>query len=78
MGDVQDPEGRSRVGGAHTGGNNPYPGGTIETNEPLPNDGRSSGVNENESTRERTESVERMLQDTASEGEAEVGKDGSS
>ena len=31
MGDVQDPQ--ARVGGAHTGGNNPYPGGKIETGD---------------------------------------------
>lgn len=75
--DVQKPQ--AGVGGAHTGGTNPYPGGTIDpaAGDVMPAEGRSSGVNENESTRDRTESVERMLENTASEGEAEVGKDGS-
>jgi len=74
MGEVQDPQ--ARIGGAHTGGPNPYPGGTTDTGDVdlPPYEGRSTGPGDSESTRERTDSVERMLQDTASEGEAEVGK----
>jgi len=74
MGDVQEPQ--ARVGGAHTGGPNPYPGGTIDTGDALvpPYDGRSTGPDDTESTRAKTDSVERQLAETASEGEAEVGQ----
>jgi len=74
MGDVQDPQ--ARVGGAYTGGTNPYPGGTIDTGDALvpPYEGRSTGPDDTESTRAKTDSVERQLEDTASEGEAEVGQ----
>lgn len=74
MGDVQKPQGG--IGGDFREGVNPHPGGTIDTGDtPIPPyEGRSSGTDENESTRERTASVERMLENTASKGEAEIGK----
>ncbi len=73
MGDVQDPQ--ARVGGAHTGGNNPYPGGKIETDPVPPYEGRSTGPDSTESTRAKTDSIERQLDDTVSKGaDAEAGK----
>ena len=72
MGDVQDPQ--ARVGGAHTGGTNPYPGGKIDTEPTPPYEGRSKGPDDTESTRAKTDSIERQLDDTVSKGEAEVGQ----
>ena len=74
MGDIQDPQAGTGVGGAHTGGNNPYPGGKIETENAPPYAGRSTGPDDTESTRAKTDSVERQLADTASKGEAEIGQ----
>ncbi|HVF13425.1 MAG TPA: hypothetical protein VM942_02430 [Acidimicrobiales bacterium] len=73
MGDIQEPQ--ARVGGAHTGGTNPYPGGTTDTGDVdlPPYEGRSSG-GDAESKSERAESVERMLEDTVSEGDDEIGR----
>lgn len=75
MGDVQEPQ--ARVGGAHTGGTNPYPGGTIDTGDDhAPYSDRSKGGDESESSQALTESIDRQLDSTASKGEAEVGKVG--
>ena len=62
MGDAQHPQ--AGTGGAYTGGNNPYPGGKIETENAPPYEGRSTGPDDTESTRARTDSVERQLADT--------------
>jgi len=75
--DVQEPQ--ARVGGAYTGGTNPYPGGTIDTGDvdTPPYDNRSKGGDSSESSQALTDSIERQLDETASEGEAEVGQDSS-
>ncbi len=62
MGDVQEPQ--AGVGGAYTAGNNPRPGGKIETDPTPPYEGRSKGPDTSESTRAKTESVERQLEGT--------------
>ncbi len=74
MGEVQDPQ--ARYGGAHTGGTNPYPGGKTDTGDVdlPPYEGRSEGPGDTESTRAKTDSIERQLDDTVSKGEAEVGQ----
>jgi len=72
MGEVQDPQ--ARTGGAYTGGTNPYPGGKIETENAPPYEGRTKSPDDTESTRAKTDSIERQLDDTASKGEAEVGQ----
>jgi hypothetical protein len=62
----RDPTGVNRpetTGGANEGGF-PSPGGETETNDINPQsheEGRTTGPNTNESTKERTESVERQL-----------------
>ncbi len=73
MGDVQDPQGR--IGGDYREGTNPYPGGKVDTGDVdlPPYEGRSTGPGDTESTRAKTDSIERQLDDTVSKGEAEVG-----
>ena len=62
----RDPTGVNRpetTGGANEGGF-PSPGGKTEVDDINPQshaEGRTEGPNENESTKERTESVERQL-----------------
>ena len=62
----RDPTGVNRpetTGGANEGGF-PSPGGKTEDRHghaPEPEDGRTTGPDTNESTKERTESVERQL-----------------
>lgn len=62
----RDPTGVNRpetTGGASAGGF-PSPGGQTETNDVTPlshDEGRTEGPDTNESTKERTESVERQL-----------------
>jgi hypothetical protein len=72
MGDIQDPQ--AKYGGAHTGGNNPYPGGKIETDPTPPYEGRTKSPDDTESTRAKTDSIERQLDQTVSKGEAEIGQ----
>jgi hypothetical protein len=62
MGEVQKPQ--AGVGGAYQQGNNPRPGGEVDTPNAPPYEGRSSGPNDTESTRAKTDSVERQLEDT--------------
>ena len=66
MGDVQDPQ--AKYGGAHTGGNNPYPGGKIETENAPPYEGRTTSPDDTESTRAKTDSVERQLEEHGQQG----------
>jgi hypothetical protein len=73
--ETQDPQ--ARVGHLYSEGPNPYPGGQVDTGDtPLPpyDSIRSKGPNTSETTRARTEGVERMLENTVSQGEAEIGQ----
>lgn len=66
---------QARTGGAYQQGPNPYPGGEIDHGEaPVPPyEGRSKSPDDTESTRAKTESVERQMAETASEGDRERG-----
>jgi hypothetical protein len=70
----QDPQGR--IGHLYSEGPNPYPGGMVDTGDtPLPPyEGRSTGPDSTETTRAKTETVERQLQNTVSQGEKEIGQ----
>ena len=72
MGDVQEPQ--AGTGGAYTAGGNPRPGGKIETEPTPPYEGRTKSPDDTESTRAKTDSIERQLDETVSKGEAEVGQ----
>ncbi|MEA2931419.1 MAG: hypothetical protein QOI56_204 [Actinomycetota bacterium] len=74
MGEVQEPQGR--VGGDYREGTNPYPGGTVDTGDtPVPPyEGRSTGPDDTESTRAKTDSIERQLDETVSKGDSEQGQ----
>jgi hypothetical protein len=74
MGEVQEPQGR--VGGDYREGPNPYPGGTVDTGDtPVPPyEGRSTGPDDTESTRAKTDSIERQLDETVSKGDSEQGQ----
>ncbi len=74
MGDVQEPQ--AGVGRAQTVGNNPHPGGKTDTGDVdlPPYEGRATSPDDTESTRAKTDSIERQLDETVSKGEAEVGQ----
>ncbi|HEX7277564.1 MAG TPA: hypothetical protein VF244_09350 [Acidimicrobiales bacterium] len=73
MGDVQEPQ--AGVGGAYTAGNNPRPGGKIDTGEQTPpNEGRTKRADQTESQTAQGDSVERQMTDTVSRGDAEIGQ----
>lgn len=65
-----------QVGGNYGHGPQNSPGGNVDTGDsPIPPyEGRSTGPDTSESTRAKTETVERQLSETKSEGEAEIGK----
>ena len=65
-----------KVGGNYGHGPTNTPGGNVDTGEsPVPPyEGRSTGPEFSESTRAKTETVERQLDETKSEGDAEIGK----
>lgn len=65
-----------KVGGNYGHGPTNTPGVAADTGDtPLPPyEGRSTGPDFSESTKAKTESVERQLEETKSEGDAEIGK----
>jgi hypothetical protein len=65
-----------KVGGNYGHGPTNTPGAGVDTGEsPVPPyEGRSTGPEFSESTRAKTETVERQLDETKSEGDAEIGK----
>jgi hypothetical protein len=65
-----------QVGGNYGHGPQNSPGGNVDTGESLvpPYEGRTTSPDDTESTRAKTETVERQLSETKSEGDAEIGK----
>ena len=65
-----------QVGGNYGHGPQNSPGGNVDTGESLvpPYEGRTKSPDDTESTRAKTETVERQLSETKSEGDAEIGK----
>ncbi|MEA2843968.1 MAG: hypothetical protein QOJ69_1639 [Actinomycetota bacterium] len=65
-----------KVGGNYGHGPTNTPGGNVDTGEsPVPPyEGRSTGPDFSESTKAKTETVERQLDETKSEGDAEIGR----
>jgi hypothetical protein len=65
-----------KVGGNYGHGPTNTPGAGADTGDsPVPPyEGRSTGPDDTESTRAKTETVERQLSETKSEGDAEIGK----
>jgi hypothetical protein len=75
MGD-NDPQAQARTGHLYSEGPNPYPGGEVDHGDtPVPPyEGRSSGPDTSESTKAKTETVERQLDQTVSKGDQEIGQ----
>jgi hypothetical protein len=76
MGDVQKPQ--AGIGGDFREGVNPHPGGIVDTGDTpvMPYADRSQGGDASASSRALTDTIDRQLENTASTGEAEIGKVG--